>query len=114
MSGIYDCQTICHSIDGSMIINISGHIYIRTGGHYITDHTLSASCTDRHRLDLPIQITVNPHIRKMIAFFYIFSKLIKSHNMGKLSHSSEPLRLLPGSIGNCKHPCILKLQMLCA
>lgn len=30
MSGIYDCQTICHSINGSMIINISCHIYIRT------------------------------------------------------------------------------------
>ena len=85
-----------------------------TGGHNITDHTLSASCTDCYSLDLPIQITVNPHIRKMIAFFYIFSKLTKSHNMGKLSYSSEPLRLLPGSIGNCKHPCILKLQMICA
>ena len=114
MSGIYDCQTICHSINGSMIINISCHIYIRTGGHNITDHTLSASCTDCYSLNLPIQITVNPHIRKMIAFFYIFSKLTKSHNMGKLSHSSESLRLLPGSIGNCKHPCILKLQMICA
>ena len=64
MSGIYDCQTICHSINGSMIINISGHIYIRTGGHNITDHTLSASCTDRYSLDLPIQITVNPNYGK--------------------------------------------------
>ena len=114
MSRIYDRQSIRHGINGSMIINISGHIHIRTGCHHITDHALSASCTDCHSLDLPVQITVNPHIWKAIAFFYIFSKLAKSHGTGKFSHAAESLRLLPGLIGNCKHLCILKFQIICA
>ena len=63
MSCIYNSQAICHSIDRSVVINIACHIYIRACCHHITDHTLSASCADRHHLDLPVKFSINSHIR---------------------------------------------------
>ena len=110
MSRVNDTYPLCHRVNGSVVIHVSGYIDLCLFFHDILHETLARAGADSGPFHLCIQTAVNRHMRKLKLFFYKQRAVFQRHFTGKGTDSSDSFSSLPLLKSHFQHFTVCQLK----